>query len=874
MSLNKKTDGEGFGKAMKKHFSLAVKIISVILVLVQSLVMNVSFGEMGEKENEPSLPPGTVNDISGHSNLSGSVLMAAEAKNAVQGIFTNPNRSEFKLSNAQVSLTHELNAWLKKTATLTSTGGKVYFENTMNPFYVKKGSSIYRYASASKSNARVNTIRLGEYYYETHIRDLDFSSITKGEFKLDKTYHMYADRLYQEFRLYASHATQDLGSFGVETVIPAKKVNSFQVRDANGIHSTSDFDCSSVEYIAFDIEGAGVAGFIIPSNGSTAKVTLSIKGENYIVRQFAAYEAGTGINKNDETGGYDLNYVAFGSRVWAGEEHSFDAIDKAASLERNPLEDISVTGGGAAFLGYEHLRGTYMLSMPGTHFQDAYDNPDKRFSAPVSITCGNADRDVYIRSNGESGCLEAAALLDSSGRLAAMDVQVCKNFQGDGGEAYYSVKDYQYGDSIFPLALKKNETLNFTLLNLYQNWGNFPLKQLSSIEFHVSYYHLSTGTTESNCIAPYFVYEKDGWVLPDFRGRSGDIWQGQPQFNSVGRLYFAQYQKSIFSKTLSEYTGANIKSSGLSYSDIVYAYTSDCGSYDYSLRHVEFPQTDENRTYYTLNLKFNRDITFKNFKRDFELFTFDGRFVRFQQIDYLNEQNENVTKTLDISKNFTEYITLGKTNPYFGYFDITDEDIEKFAPQNFGANVALLIKNSSVTIGGKKWNGNFAFKNSFGDNMNVGSLTLNETKISFKAGDEINIDMVLLPWGTVSEKTDENVQAVLEDSVKNPITLSIKTGKIVEDAFLPVVQSENNVAEFVLKGGRNNNAVRVTGFTSNECPNISVYKNGDWEPLKISSVHGYDGYTAHYNPADGTYDFSFVYNAEDPHTEYAFRLEY
>ncbi|MBR6634015.1 MAG: hypothetical protein IKL41_00110, partial [Clostridia bacterium] len=68
-------------------------------------------------------------------------------------------------------------------------------------------------------------------------------------------------------------------------------------------------------------------------------------------------------------------------------------------------------------------------------------------------------------------------------------------------------------------------------------------------------------------------------------------------------------------------------------------YESDCGSYTYSLRHVEFPQTDENRTYYTLDVQFNREITFSNFKRDFSLFYADGRFINFNKLGYLDAEN-------------------------------------------------------------------------------------------------------------------------------------------------------------------------------------------------------------------------------------------
>ncbi len=63
-------------------------------------------------------------------------------------------------------------------------------------------------------------------------------------------------------------------------------------------------------------------------------------------------------------------------------------------------------------------------------------------------------------------------------------------------------------------------------------------KQISSVQFFVPYYHLSTGVTETNCIAPYYVDGKNLWTLPDFRAMSAPLWAGQPQHTSGGRLYF------------------------------------------------------------------------------------------------------------------------------------------------------------------------------------------------------------------------------------------------------------------------------------------------------------------------------------------------
>lgn len=846
------------------------KMFAVILSFLQMLVFNVGYGEYVEPQKTPETPTEIINDISGDTPLADSIRYAAQVSNKAQAYYLGTDRSVYAMENANAVLTHTLNL-RKNSATLADKEGNAYVADSFDSFYEQDG---YRhYFSTSKDDGRVNTIRLGEYYYECHVRDFDADSKL---FKVDKTYHLFGDRLYAQYSLFAAEATTDLENFGSEITLDASTVKSVQVKDKNGVHNDlNTIDYASVEYAAFDIDGVGVVGFIVPSDGSTKETVVEQFGDIYYVRQYAAYTAGTGINKNDETGGYDLNCVTFGFRIYTDDTHSFDAVAKAAYLERNPLDGITVNGGTAegVYVGYDALRGTYTFAMKGVDFNWAYKNPDYHFSMPVSITCDGDDREIYVRTNGSNGCLEAGAILDDAGRLVPINVEVCKNFQGDGGEPFYSVKDYQYGDCFFPLSLKANEKLDFTVLNLYQNWGYAPLKQLSSIEFHVSYYHLSTGTTESNCIAPYFVDKKDGWTLPDFRTRSGIMWSTQPQFNSVGILKFVTYNKKALGfidagQVYSEYKNAQIDSVGPTYSDITNTYESDCGSYTYTLRHVEFPQTDENRTYYEVEINFNREITFDNFKRDFDLFYFDGRFVNFEKVGYLNENNESVVVPVNTSKDV--YYTLGNESPYWGFFDVT-KDSENEVDSHFGCNFAMIVKDSKLIVDGAEQDATLVMRDSSTKSLTSGSLTYNLEEVTFKPGDSIKLNLVLLPWGQGKEENDSNVRAVREDSGTKAVKVTAITGTLEDDALVPTVRAENGAAEVVVTGGRNYNVIRFNGYEELECPDIYVKNGNEWVKAGVSSVNGYDGYTVHYNE-DGTYGFSFTYFTDSPDTVHSFRI--
>ncbi len=847
------------------------RIIAALLCFFQLLFTGVSYGSNtapAEEKEEITV----VNDISGDTALAPSVLYSAKVRNKVSVGFTDADRTGTQMKNSTMSLYHRLAA-PGALATLKNTKGDAYITDSFDAFYTD--ASGIHYASDSVTKGRVNTIRLGEYYYDTHIRDLDFTTkaTQKRVFGVDKNFHLYGDKLYMQYSLLAEEATTALQSFGSEIKIKADTVAKLQIADKNGVHTDcSQIDGATVEYAAFDIKDVGVVGFIVPADGSCLGLTVTLKDGTYTLTTLANYKSGTGINKFDETGGYDLNRVTFGMRIWNDETHDFDGIVKAAQTERNPLQGITVEAGNAnaVYLGYEALRGTYTLQMDGTSFNPAYERPDWQFAVPITVTCDDTDRNIMVRSNGRSGCLEAAAILDENNVLSALDVEVCKNFQGDGGEPFYSVKDYLYGDSFFPLSLKAGQALSFTLLNLYQNWGKFPLKQLSSIEFHVSYYHLSTGTTESNCIAPYFVFNKDGWTLPDFRCRSGNMWSTQPQFNSVGILRFMTYRTGLARNkdVYSELTNSTVHCPGLAYADVTDEYVSDCGSYTYSVRHREMPQTDENRTYYTLTVNFNRDITFDNFKKDVDLFNFRGRFVDFTKLGYLNENNEpTVTK---ISPAGSAVYPLGTDAPYFGLFDVTEET-EKEIDNCFGCNFALLIKDSKVVIDGVENNIGLAVRKGKEDGQVKAALTLNTQKVSFKAGDSITVQMILLPWGVGTEEDDNTVLKVREDSILKPAALTANVGTVVEDDYIPTVSADNNQAEFTLTGGRNQIAIKVTDVTVKAVPILQKNEGGVWVNVPLASENGYDGYSVHYED-NGTYTYSFVTAQESPDSAVSFRF--
>lgn len=838
------------------------KLFAMLLAVIQTFLINIGVVRPNMRNTQVTPISNEVCDFTvpdkTETDLYKSVEYASSLKNQVQGVYSDSKRDDYIMTNKQIVLTHKLTS-VEKTATLTDRDGNAYLEDTFKSFYTDK-LGVRHYFETSYNNARVNTIRLGEYYYDVHVRDMN-----KGTLKVDKEYHVYSDKLYMEYALLADKAQKVPKQFGSEISVSADKVKSLEIKDKNGVHnSASDIDASSVEYAAFDIDGAGVVGFIVPSDGSAAGLYIKETAKEYTITLLADLSIYKGINKYDETGEYDDYKINFGCRIYTGSEHSFENVAKEAYIERNPIK-VSVVdnNANAKVLGYEALRGAYAVEMDGVGFNYPYNNPDYRCFVKLKAEGDSKDRNIIIRTTTpNSGCLENSVVLDKNNLLMPIDVEVCKNFMGDGGDEKYSFKDYCYGDTFTPIVVESGSEKELTVLNLYQNWGNYPLKQLSSIEFHISYYHFSTGTTESNCIAPYFVFGRDGWTLPDFRTGSGKLWATQPQQNSVGILKFVSYRdKGAKLPVYSEFAGSEIKSYGPTYASVKDSYVSDGGAFTYDVTHTEFPQNDENRTYYTVDINFTDDITFENFKKDFDLFYFDGRLETFSNVSYLDENNKCVTAPVTEG---TTYHKLGSEAPYMGFYHIDKNKGDDY----FGCNFALLVKDSKITVDGKESDIPFAFREKCSADVSEGCLTLDAENITFKKGDSIKIDLLLLPWGTGKEDNDSNVIKVREDSCLKPL-VSLN-GK--NDGYVPTAKAENNEAVVTVKGGRGNNVIRVDGFTSMKKPIVEVKTADGWQNYNISSSCGYDGYMINTAP-DGTYSISFVYKAENPDTEYTFRIK-
>lgn len=707
-----------------------------------------------------------------------------------------------------------------------------------------------------------------------------------------RSFMVYSDKLHS-FVQFASKdvATNDIASLGFETKIPKANVSKVIAMDKGGLHEDfTDVDWSSAEYVGFDITKAGIFGFILPIDGRGGAIEVREEGDHYVIVQSCAPENGT-IEPSVE-GSNNANDFFMGQRIYTDDSHSFDDFIYEAYNERNPLDGIVVNvkaSTGGEEIKYDALRGIYSISIDYDSFNPAfYQWPNKHYNVNFVIKGDGRQRNIYLMTHTKGLCLECAALLDKDDLMLPMPIQVGKNFSEKNGERnLYNMDDVTYSEAIIPLALEGNEKYEFNMLNLYQNWGKVPLKQISWIQFYAPVYHLSTGVIETNCIASWGGMRNTGATLntlPDHRAMSAPFWTDQPQHSSGGTHHWLLYSDAEGSYSSSENVKNVIDSFGPTYADIAMDYISHDGRIKVTYTHIEMPQTDENRAYYEMKYEILEDISFKDFAHSFSFYTVTDNDPTglYQNIGYLNENNECVVADANLTEDTHVDYPLGDEHPYFSLFNM--KNYTSTSQQGY-VNVSFLINDAEFVIGGERAEPRFLLVNYY----NYLTLSLDLDEVTFKAGDHFTINAIVMPWGSQESVYDSedfapdwNVRAVRENSLINRVhAIPDDNTELVESVFVPKVRSANGKqAAFTLSGGcknkgaelgRHNIAVRVYGFERITAPVIEEYVDGEWVVYEVNSAstpdrygnaHAYDGYCIYKDP-DGTYSYSFVVDMTD-----------
>ena len=717
---------------------------------------------------------------------------------------------------------------------------------------------------------------------EVCLRKADLDATPCVGVYFNRVFHTYSDKLHQTVQIATRDTVENVKEIGIRTEIPADKVSKLIIKDIRGLHYSLEDKVSAryTQYVGFDIKGAGIFGFIMPydQKGGMIEVTFDEERNVYVIIQ--SYTPDEYKLIPSKTGTENANDIYFGSRIYTDGTHSFDKFIKEAELEVNPLgaENFTVTNDGISvgeFIEYDSLRGSYYFTTDGEEgFTRPYlYYPNKHFTMTFAVKGdGVNDRKVYMYAKAdEAGALQSAALLDENQMMLPVPIEVGKNYT-DGNNSIFDLDDPRYGETILPLVINKDTDTTYSLLNLYQNWGKYHLKQISFIVYYAPYYHMSTGIHESNCLTPYYFTNQPKdimQVLPDHRCMSGPLIERTLQHTYAGVHSFMEYTDADGNYCASENIYDTIGSYGPVYFDVTMDYISDDGKIKISYNHMEFPQTDENRAYYEIRYEVLEDVKFADFGRDFAFYSvrsYDPAGL-YTKVGYLDTNNKSQVVDAARSGERFEYV-LGNNCPYFSFFDMENCT----HPEGYN-NLSFMVYQTDFVIGGKKVEPSFLLVSDYAKL----SLSLDLGEVELKKGDSFYITAIIMPWQWYEEydevAPDKNVRIVRENTLLNPLTVTAgENSTVIDSPFLPKIKAnDGKSATFTLSGGHNNVAVRVYGFNKLTVPKIEELVEGEWIPVDISSFstpdnfgygHYYDGYSVHYE-GDGTYSYSFAMSMDN-----------
>ena len=775
---------------------------------------------------------------------------------------------------------------------------------------------------------RVYSMRLdlnGSLNDRYDVSEISFEKRNFDDIYLARAVHVYSDKVHQTLQFAAKGEVTDIEELGMITKIAKDTVVKVIVKDKNGTHESFEgVNWTSAEYVGFDIVDAGIFGYILPDEKFSGKIVVTEEDGMYILKQYRAAR-GDKISPSP-AGTANENDIYMGHRIYTDDSHDFAKFLKEADCERNPLKRNRVIvhkeySEEGEFLGYDPLRGVYILNVKSVSFLGAFlTYPNRHFGVNFTIVGDDVDRSLYIMTYSDTnGTIESGVVLNDKNMLLPIPVEIAKNFPGDGEANMFNVDDIRYSEAIIPFVAGAGTKQEITILNLYQKWGKYDLKQISSIQFYCPFYHFSTGTTETNCIRHMYDTKEERALmyLPDHRAWSAPYWHemgignSQPQHTNGGNHYFLQYTDADGSYNATEFVSDTIISSGPTYAELKMDYITDDRKMQVSHTHMEMPQNDENRTYYTIEYKVLEDISIKDFRQNFSIYSVSekttGGYYRY--IGYLDKENkyayaDSLAQTDAVADGTQVVYELGNVAPYFSFFyipDYTNYEIPGYV------NVSFIIANTEITINGEKYEPKFLLYNEKIDGKVYLRLTLDLDDVTLKAGDTFTMNAIITPWGSqelnhqkydaVSNQIvdiapvdgklyyntvigtdengdpiyymDKNVRDIRENSVLRPFAgTAVKECEIVKSAFMPIFRTTNGKsAEFTISGGENNVATRIYGFNTLTVPKIEEYIEGEgWVEYEVCSIntpdgkgygHLYDGYMVHYD-ADGTYSYSFV----------------
>jgi hypothetical protein len=511
---------------------------------------------------------------------------------------------------------------------------------------------------------------------------------------------------------------------------------------------------------------------------------------------------------------------------------------------------------------YEAVRGCYVVRTdnPGGFSYHYYTNPNHYETARFRVRNGPQPQKVYVchATRGSPGSVECGVVLDADTTPLPIQVQISKNFAGEIEEPFYTPTDIPFSETFFPLHLAANEDRELTSLHLYQNWGNHPLKQFSSLGAWMDYYHSSTGVTETTCFVPFKFGGLPGVAIADLRAMSQPVWESQPQHDNVAGHRFLMYRANE-AWHYGEYTGTTFRSTGPNWMDISLGYLSDDGALRARLDSFELPQTDELRNFVRLRIEVEKPLRVANLATDFRLLDIT---TAIQQLRYKRVAWQSAEGRVETRELRAEDALAVAGEPLGGSFPWATAFGDKRGCNSF------VVRSFSARIGKETLGPAVVAQTSKSGDLQL-ALTVNGGEAELRPGDVIEADFYIMPYGTDQNTCETPERDRVPFGENAPRVTRVKSGRKLADFPTRLRATKRGKAEFSVAGGVNLIPIIVEGLPTHKRPRLEVRTEaGEWEPVRHETV-GSDGYQVFVDEA-GTFGCVFLVNADG--AEHAYRV--
>ena len=693
----------------------------------------------------------------------------------------------------------------------------------------------------SREASRINIYRRGPYYIETHWLDVSLAD-SQGKIvpvKGEVVFYSYPEKTHIGVILHATD-TIDVKSASIVFDFNAQTYASIARSPQTNNIRLNEF------FIIKRPDNAPTCALIYPVPRGVDDVTVEKTSDGVRVSNY--------IFSDSTTNNVCARWVKETKSTAYFELLPLETSEVSSELEAeiNPLLSISMTAASGRTLGYDPIRGCYKVQTdnPGHFSYHYYENKNAYEAASFSIQNNDTPRKAYIlhETRNKPGSVEGGVVLDESDITLPITVQTSKNFQGEYEEPFYNPKDIPFSETIFPLYLDSDELRILTSFHLYQNWGTHPLKQFSSLGAWMDYYHMSTGVTETTCYVPFLFGGLEGVSIADLRPMSQKMWDSQPQHDNIAGHSFLRYCDKNGLWHYLEYAGTTFRSTGPNWADMSMSYLSDDGKARVKIDVFELPQTDELRNFIHMRIDFLGDISIKDadFARNMRLLNIASwvQRMRYTHVAYGGPTGDAKVIPIQLNDNFT---IAGESLPIENAFATV-------YPDEKGAN-AFIIRRFEGKIGGVAVTpGVSVYGHKNGDTILM--LTPVTKAKEIRAGDHLDIDVFIMPYGGGTQDEKPAQKAALDFGLNAPKFTSITKGKKLNDFPARIAVDDNCRAEFTVTGGMNYIPIIVEGIKDYRC--LRLYNiDGNKRLIDHARTGERDGYQV-FAKEDGTFGYVFL----------------